>query len=73
MCEVLGFQIGAGPSPAPAPAGTISSTVPKTNRPSTMTAVAPIQVAWILALPWIGGPSSSSPSRWCQLNSAYAA
>ena len=48
---VLGCQIGDGPSPAPAPAGTISWTVPKTNRPSTITAVAVIQVAWTLVLP----------------------
>src|SRR5262249_41521405 len=46
----------------PAPAGRISWTVPKTNRPSTITAVAVIQVAWTLVLPCRGTPSSSSPS-----------
>ena len=63
MLAVPGRQVGAGPSPAPAPAGTISWTVPKTNRPSTITAVAVIQVAWTLVLLCRGGPSSSSPGR----------
>ena len=35
-----------------------------------MTEVTVIQVAWILVLPWIGGPSSSSPSRCRQTISA---
>ena len=37
-----------------------------------MTAVTVIQVAWILALPKIGGPSSSSPSRCRQTMNEYA-
>jgi hypothetical protein len=74
-CRTLppaGFQMGLGPSPAPAPAacGLASSQVPKPARNSTITVVAVIQVNWILALPWIAGPSSSSPSRCRQVVSA---
>src|ERR1700735_2316785 len=66
-----GFQIGLAPSPAPAPLVVTSSTVPKTNRESTITELSVIQVADTRVLPWIGGPSSSSPSRWRHTISAY--
>src|ERR1700728_2429342 len=73
-CTVFpgGFQIGLAPSPAPAPLVVTSSTVPKTKSESTMTELRVIQVADTRVLPWIGGPSSSSPSRWRQTISAYA-
>jgi len=44
-CDV-GVQIGLGPSPPPAPAGTMSSTVPKVNTPSTIAVVVAIQAIW---------------------------
>ena len=70
LCATRRVQIGLAPWPAPAPCAVTSSSVPNTNSASTITELTVIQVAWIRVLPWIGGPSSSSPSRCRQTISA---
>jgi hypothetical protein len=56
---MVGVQIGLGPSPPPEPL-VINSTVPKTNRPSTITVVVAIQPTCTPRWPRAWGPPTGS-------------
>ena len=60
MLAEVGVQIGLGPSPPPDPLLTISSTVPKTNRPRTSTVVVTIQLTWTPRLALAAFPPTGS-------------
>ena len=60
MWADVGVQIGLGPWPPPAPLPVISRTVPKVNRPSTMTVVVMIHPTWTPRLVRASAPPTGS-------------